>query len=420
MARACALVIVGTGIGMRDPWPADEPRFASLARDMALSGEWLFPRVGGDLYQDKPPLYFWLLAASIDHGLVRWSFLIPSLLAAGGVLFLIYDLGRRTPAGRRGCWRLLSLHCPVPARHARGADRRDAVPADDPVAVLPVTAPLLGPAWRWYFSVASHPDWVSSPRASVPADPRPAAVPAHAAFPVAGPGHHRPWRVALGLAPLAMLLGICIWFVRCCSRCPARARWNTTPIATKSSSSRRSRATPPPGITKPWYFFLVEVIPALWLPWSLLLFWLVPRWRVAWRTRNARVWLPLGWVLLLLLFFSLTPGKRGIYLHPALPAVALAAVPFLVGLFERRGVKRASFILAGLFWLQRAVVLFWASLVPAFRTQGNITRNLRPWPMSYLFCGAGLYSGRRCRPCSRGRPRSARRFYLFLLHRARR
>jgi len=29
---------------------------------MMLTGEWLFPRVGGDLYQDKPPLFFWLLA----------------------------------------------------------------------------------------------------------------------------------------------------------------------------------------------------------------------------------------------------------------------------------------------------------------------------------------------------------------------
>ena len=41
------LVIVGTGLGIRDPWPADEPRFAALARDMVRTGEWLLPRVGG-------------------------------------------------------------------------------------------------------------------------------------------------------------------------------------------------------------------------------------------------------------------------------------------------------------------------------------------------------------------------------------
>src|SRR5688572_32167851 len=97
------LVIIGTGLGIRDPWPADEPRFASLARDMAQTGEWLFPRVGGDLYQDKPPLFFWLLALS--HGLFgafKGWFLIPSLFAAAGVLFLIYDFGRRTVSRESG------------------------------------------------------------------------------------------------------------------------------------------------------------------------------------------------------------------------------------------------------------------------------------------------------------------------------
>jgi 4-amino-4-deoxy-L-arabinose transferase-like glycosyltransferase len=97
---AALLLLIATGVGVRDPWPADEPRFASLARDMALGGEWLFPRVGGDLYQDKPPLYFWLLSAAYEvFGSIRWSFLIPSLLAAGGVLLLVYDMGRRL-AGR--------------------------------------------------------------------------------------------------------------------------------------------------------------------------------------------------------------------------------------------------------------------------------------------------------------------------------
>jgi hypothetical protein len=28
---------------------------------------------------------------------------------------------------------------------------------------------------------------------------------------------------------------------------------------------------------RPWYYFLVEVVPVLWLPFSLLLWWLVPR-----------------------------------------------------------------------------------------------------------------------------------------------
>ena len=52
-----SLLLIVTGLGLRDPWPADEPRFA-LVRDMVATGEWLLPRVGGDVYADKPPLFF--------------------------------------------------------------------------------------------------------------------------------------------------------------------------------------------------------------------------------------------------------------------------------------------------------------------------------------------------------------------------
>ena len=51
-----ALVVLGAGLGLRDPWPADEPRFALIAREMVESGQWLFPMRGGELYPDKPPL----------------------------------------------------------------------------------------------------------------------------------------------------------------------------------------------------------------------------------------------------------------------------------------------------------------------------------------------------------------------------
>src|SRR5262245_35795973 len=106
------LVMIGTGIGIRDPWPADEPRFAVVARDMVATGEWLFPRVGGDLYQDKPPLFFWMLAACYSLlGSIRWSFLIPAFLGAGGVLFLVYDFGRRMVSREAGLAGALTLVC---------------------------------------------------------------------------------------------------------------------------------------------------------------------------------------------------------------------------------------------------------------------------------------------------------------------
>ena len=56
------LLLMGVGIGLRDPWPADEPRFALVAQDMLRSGQWLIPMIGGDTYADKPPLFFWMIA----------------------------------------------------------------------------------------------------------------------------------------------------------------------------------------------------------------------------------------------------------------------------------------------------------------------------------------------------------------------
>src|SRR5688572_10035206 len=99
-----ALLLFGAGLGLRDPWPADEPRFALIARDMALTGEWLIPRVGGELYPDKPPLFMWIVAALFRvTGNLRISFLLPSIAAGVGMLLLVYDLARRL-WGREAAW----------------------------------------------------------------------------------------------------------------------------------------------------------------------------------------------------------------------------------------------------------------------------------------------------------------------------
>ena len=57
-----AVLVLGAGLGLRDPWPADEPRFALVARQMVESGDWLFPHRGSELYSDKPPMLMWLQA----------------------------------------------------------------------------------------------------------------------------------------------------------------------------------------------------------------------------------------------------------------------------------------------------------------------------------------------------------------------
>ncbi|REN06950.1 dolichyl-phosphate-mannose--protein mannosyltransferase, partial [Mycobacterium tuberculosis] len=89
---ATATVVLGAGLGLRDPWPADEPRFALVASQMVDSGNWLFPRRGGELYADKPPLFMWIQAALLQlTGNLRIAFLLPSVLSGIACVWMTYD-----------------------------------------------------------------------------------------------------------------------------------------------------------------------------------------------------------------------------------------------------------------------------------------------------------------------------------------
>ncbi|HEU4626283.1 MAG TPA: glycosyltransferase family 39 protein [Steroidobacteraceae bacterium] len=355
------LVVVGTGIGVRNPWPADEPRFALIARDMVGTGDWLFPRVGGDLYPDKPPVFFWLLAIGYWlTGSLRASFLIPSFIAACAVAGLIYDLGRRLFGRAAGLAAALTLVFTIQfAQTMRGAQIDPTLCALTTLSLYGLLRHLLlGPAWRWYFvgGVAAGLGVVTKGVGFLPL----LVLLPYAFFRKRGftgiPQFLGGMRWAL-VAP-GFLLGVAIWLVPmltavALSNNPSLVAYRNE-ILFHQTVERYAAAW---HHVEPWYYFLVEVIPPLWLPLSLLLFWLVPRWKGAWQSRDARVWLPLAWTILTTIFFSLSTGKRGVYLFPALPAAVLAAAPYLPDLYQRRGVGRASLALAAVLVLGALGVL---------------------------------------------------------------
>lgn len=340
-----ALLMLGAGLGLRDPWPADEPRFALVARQMVESGQWLFPMRGDELYSDKPPLFMWLQAVALTiTGTLRVGFLLPSLLASLGTLWLVRDLGARLfsrEAGAFAGWALLvAVQFTFQARRAQ----------IDPTLLFFTTLSvygllrhvLRGPDWRmWMLGWFAAGLGVISKGVGVVA----LLVLLPAGFAIvrgwmgAGAMHWRDPRAWLG--PVALLVPVLAWLLPMLltvrgSGDPALQAY-ADDILLRQTAKRY--ADPWHHHQPAWYF--LEVIATQWLPTSLALIWAWRPWRDALRARDARVLALLGGAALIVLFFSLSAGKREVYILPALPLLCLALGPWLPGILERVGARRA-------------------------------------------------------------------------------
>ena len=338
-----AVLILATGLGLRDPWPADEPRFALVARHMVESGNWLFPQRGSELYSDKPPLFMWLQAAFLVlTGNLRIAFLLPSLLAALGTLWCVLDLGRRLRTRRVGVYAgwlvLLAIQFTWQAKKAQ----------IDPLVVFWITLAnygllrhvLRGPDWRmWALGWAAA--GLGTITKGVGAIALLMLLPAAFASLRGWPGvrvHARDPRFWLG--PLAFVAACGVWLVPMLVAALGQGgpeyRAYVDDILLRQTVTRYANAW---HHGQPAWYFL-EVALTAWLPTVLALPWALPAWRRRLRRRDARYLLPLAWVVLVLLFFSIPSGKRDMYILPALPMLALAIAPLLPGLLRRVGVQR--------------------------------------------------------------------------------
>jgi 4-amino-4-deoxy-L-arabinose transferase-like glycosyltransferase len=337
---AAGAVVLGAGMGLRNPWPADEPVYALIARDMLAHGQWLLPMAGGDYFQDKPPLFFWLVAAS-DWltGSLKVGFLLPSMLAGLGTLLLVYDLARRLWNREAGLAAALALLVAVQFTLQARRAQLDALLMFFTLLSLYCLCRqlLLGGGWRWalgagaaagfgvlakmvgFLSFLVLLPWLFAVWRGWP-----------------GVKFERPWILWL-LAALGFFAAIAIWLVPlqlAAAGDPAIARYRDEVLIEQTLG----RYASPWHHYKPWYYYLTLFIP-LWLPLTLLLPWLVPGWWRALRARDARVLLPLAFVVLYVGFFSLSSGKRDVYIVTALPALALAAAPLLPALSRRKDVQ---------------------------------------------------------------------------------
>ena len=93
------LNLAGTDLG--NP---DEPRYAQVAREMVRSGQWVVPHLDAQVYDQKPPLFFWLIGGfGIVIGAVNeWAARLPSAVSSTLVLLFTYLFGARLFGRRAG------------------------------------------------------------------------------------------------------------------------------------------------------------------------------------------------------------------------------------------------------------------------------------------------------------------------------
>jgi hypothetical protein len=397
-----ALLVLGAGLGLREPWPADEPRFALVARQMVESGQWLFPMRGDELYPDKPPLFMWLQAlAYLATGHWRIAFLLPSLLCALGTLWLVHDLGRRLWNRRVG---LCAAYALLFALQFTLNGRRAQI---DPTLTFLVTLSLYGLLRHLLRGPDPRMLMLGFFAAGMGVITKGVGVIALLVFLPAAFARARRWPVIAPLSLRHALLGLGVFLA-------AIGLWLGPMLAAVAASADPAlRAYADDLLFRqtvqrygaswhhhqpPWYF--LQVIATLWLPLALALPWALPAWWRRLRRRDARYLLLLGWVVAVTVFFSIPSGKRDVYLLPALPMFCLACAPLLPGLVRRAGVQRLMLafvaLLAALGLAAGAAAL---SGEPGFETRIEADRGLDPlhdglwWMLLAMGACAGLAAG---------------------------
>ena len=89
MLLICALgvLLLIPWLGLRDLWYPDEPVIGEVCRTMFASGDWIAPRLFGEVWADYPPMLYWVgcLFSRLLGGMSEFTLRLPLALAAIGL-----------------------------------------------------------------------------------------------------------------------------------------------------------------------------------------------------------------------------------------------------------------------------------------------------------------------------------------------
>jgi 4-amino-4-deoxy-L-arabinose transferase len=103
LGLAAAALLFVPWLGARDLWNPNEPIYGQAVREMAAASDWLVPTVRGQVFAEKPILYYWLalLSSRLGGGVGEATLRVPSVLAALLLVGLTWFLVRPYAGTRR-------------------------------------------------------------------------------------------------------------------------------------------------------------------------------------------------------------------------------------------------------------------------------------------------------------------------------
>jgi len=323
---AGAALLLFARLGATGLWAPDEPRYGHVAetvRSMEFGLEGLvLLHLNGEPYTQKPPLYYWLAAAAgAPQGRVtEVSARLPSALAGLALVALTLSFGTRLLGGATGALGAALLVTTYAfAENARRAQLDVVLALFEALALVAFWRVDRGIGRRVWNLLALH--------ASL-----------GLAVLTKGPVGF--------LVPLAIIASFLAWEARLRHLPRAFPLWGLAlSIGPGLAWIAGAVALAPPGYfgeavvdnlfgrffagtahARPIYYYLYQ-FPAETLPWILLapVVWIAGRPVLArGDAAERRAWrFLLAWIGATLVFFTLSSGKRGLYLVPLLPAVAL-------------------------------------------------------------------------------------------------
>ena len=313
---AWALIVVlglGWGIGSYALIDQDEGRNGEVAREMAVSNDYILPHLNGLPYIDKPVLFFAAAATVMEIlGPTELAARLVPFLSSMFTALLVGWCGARW-YGREAGWvaGIAAAVAPLPLAFSR------IVILDSLLALLLTTA-LLAFHTAVEAKVARRPGrmwmligWAAIGLGVLTKGPVALAVPLMVATPYAI-WRRALWAVWNPLGPLLMatIIAPWVWFME--DRLPGYLRYVAiTETWQRVSSDELHR-------TQPWWYFLVIAGVGFFPWWPLAL----GRRRLDGGTDPRRVFAFL-WLAVPLIFFSLSRSKLPQYILPLMPAVAL-------------------------------------------------------------------------------------------------